>query len=298
MVRVHRRRVSAGAAVAAALAVASGSVIGAAPASAAVAPPRVKVTIEAGHVRTAASTLRPGLYRFAVEVPGGAEDGLQLVRPRAGYSVAEYVRDSELASGGTSAQGRRARHRLEANARLWGGVVVDGPATEVFWQSLPAGRVWLLSQRRPTEVRVVRVTGERRRTSVPGQDAVVDVTDGALTTTAGALPASGTVLVRNGGTETHVAGLAKLKPGKTIDDVRTYFARVFGDPSDPDAPAPEDPFDESEYGAAALYLAPGAREWLHYELSPGSYALICYQFEAGTFRLHLTDGEMAAVTVG
>jgi hypothetical protein len=294
---VVRARSSLGAAVAA-VALASGAVVGAAPASAAVAPPGVKVTLKDGHVRLAPDTLRPGLYRFAVEVPGGAPDGLQLVRPRAGYSAAEFARDSDLVSSGTPTQARRAQRRLDANARMWGGLVVDGPATENFWQSLPAGRVFLVSQRRPREVRVVRVTGERRRTSVPGANAVIDVADGALTTTATALPTSGTVLVRNTGTETHVAGLAKLAPGKTIDDVRAYFTNIFGDPSNPDAPAPEDPFDNSEYGAAALFLDPGTREWLHYDLSAGSYALICYQLELETFEFHLVDGEMAAVTIG
>ena len=297
MVRAHRRRTSAGAAVAA-LAVASGAVVAAAPASAAVAPPRVKVTLADGHVRTVASTLRPGLYRFVVEVPGGAQDGLQLVRPRAGYTVAEFTRDTDLVSRGTPTQVRRAQHRLESEARLWGGVVVDGPATESFWQSLPAGRVWLVSQRRPSEVRVVRVAGERRRTTVPGQDATVDVTEGSLTTTSATLPTVGTVLVRNRGSETHVVGLAKLAPGRTIEDVRSYFTNIFGDPSDPDAPAPEDPFDATEHGAAVLYLAPGAREWLRYDLSAGSYAVICYQLETGSFSFHLVDGELAAASVG
>jgi hypothetical protein len=224
---VVRARSSLGAAVAA-VALASGAVVGAAPASAAVAPPGVKVTLKDGHVRLAPDTLRPGLYRFAVEVPGGAPDGLQLVRPRAGYSAAEFARYSDLVSSGTPTQARRAQRRLDANARMWGGLVVDGPATENFWQSLPAGRVFLVSQRRPREVRVVRVTGERRRTSVPGANAVIDVAD----------------------------------------------------------------------GAAALFLDPGTREWLHYDLSAGSYALICYQLELETFEFHLVDGEMAAVTIG
>ena len=296
MLEAHRRR--AAAAAVSAVAVAAGALTGASPASAAGDPPRVKITVRDGHVRSAPDTLRPGLYRFAVEVAGGAETGLQLVRPRAGYTAGEYARDAELASTGTSVQAHRAQRRIDANARMWGGVVVDGPATEVFWQSLPAGRVLLVTPDRPDEVHLLRVKGDRRRTPVPATTAQVDVGDGTLTSSSVTLPTSGTLQIRNTGTRTHVVGMAKLAPGKTADDVVAYVNSIFSEPADPDAPANEDPFDAAEFGAAAMYQDPGSREWLRYDVTPGNYVVFCYQVEMADFSFHLVDREIVGVTVG
>ena len=293
MLVAHRRRGTAAVwAAVATVTVAAGALSGAVPASAAVDATRVKVVVRDGHVRSAPDALRPGLHRFAVEVAGGAETGLQLVRPRSGYTAGEYARDAELASTGTLVQVRRAQRRIADHARQWGGVVVDGPATEVFWQSLPAGRVFLVTPDRPSEVHRVRVSGDRRRATVPATTARVEVTEGSLTSSAVTLPTRGTLQISNTGTQTHVVGMAKLAPGKTVDDVIAYFTSVFTDP------AAEDPFDEAEFGAAALYQDPGSREWLRYDVTPGNYVVICYDVELSDFSIHLVAGEMVGVTVG
>ena len=297
MLAGHGRRASAACATAA-VALAAGALTGAAPASAAGDPPRVEVTVRDGHVRSAPDTLRPGLYRFSVQVTRGGETALQLVRPRAGYTAGEYARDAELSTTGTPVQARRAQRRIDTNARMWGGVVVDGRATEVFWQSLPAGRVLLVTPDRPSEVHVVRVKGDRRRTSVPATTAQVDVGEGTLTSSAVTLPTRGTLQIRNTGTRTHVVGMAKLAPGKTAADVVGYVNAILGDPNDPTAPAPEDPFDEAEFGAAATYQDPGSREWLRYDVTPGNYVVFCYQVEMADFSFHLVDQEIVGVTVG
>jgi hypothetical protein len=297
MLATQRRR-AATLCVAVSVSLATGALTGAAPASAAGDPPRVEVVVRDGHVRSAPDTLRPGLYRFAVEVTSRGETAFQLVRPRAGYTAGEYARDAELVGTGTSAKARRAQRRIDANARMWGGVVVDGPTTEVFWQSLPAGRVLLVTPDRPSEVHVLRVKGDRRRTSVPAATAQVDVGDGTLTSTSVALPTSGTLQIRNTGTRTHLVGMAKLAPGKTAADVVSYVDNILGDPNDPNAPAPEDPFDSAEFGAAATYQDPGTREWLRYDVTPGNYVVFCYQVEMADFSFHLVDQEIVGVTVG
>ena len=122
---------------------AAGLLGGAAAAAVDTEPPKVVVRVDGDALRMP-STLRPGWYRFVVRVRGASSDGVQLVRPRAGYSVSEFADDLDAAVGSGRAA-KRAAKRLKANARMWGGTEVEGGTTGVFWQKLPRGRLFVTS---------------------------------------------------------------------------------------------------------------------------------------------------------
>lgn len=160
-------------------------------------PPKVVVRVDDAGIRMP-STLRPGWYRFVVRVRGASSDGVQLVRPRAGYSASEFAADLDTADGSGHAA-RRAGTRLRANARMWGGTEVEGGTTGVFWQKLPRGRLFVTSGRTGDAPLEVTVSGTRRPSTPPVAAAVATVADGSLTLSAPSLPGTGIVKVRNRG---------------------------------------------------------------------------------------------------
>lgn len=256
-------------------------------------PARVVVTVADGHVRLPA-VLRPGLHRFVVRVTGST-DGVQLVRPRAGYSLADYRADEKLMATGTTTRSRhRAAERIRLGTRMWGGTLADRGTTSVFWQRLPRGRVFVASQRLPWEAPMVTVTGTALQTTAPRLAGVASVTDGSLQLPAD-LPASGTLLVRNVGPADHQVGLARLADGKTVADVTAFFQAYAAQAGTAggSTPEPASPFDESVYGAVTQLLGAGGSQYLQYRLPPGGYAALCPEVASGTFDLHLMHGELA-----
>jgi len=261
--------------------------------------PKVVVRIDGDELRMP-STLRPGWYRFVVRVSGASSDGVQLVRPRAGYSASEFAADLDAAAGSGRAA-KRAGARLTANARMWGGTEVEGGTTGVFWQRLPRGRLFVTSGRTGDAPHVVTVTGARRPSQPPVAAGVATVAEGSLTLSGPSLPATGIVKVRNRGTRDHRVGLAKLAPGSTATDVLTFFemylAMLTGTAATGD-PEAASPFDESVFGAVTQLLQPGASQYLRYVLPAGDYVALCPVSPNGTLDFDIVHGELAAATLG
>ena len=262
-------------------------------------PPKVVVRVDTDSLRMP-STLRPGWYRFVVRVRGASSDGVQLVRPRAGYSVSEFADDLDAAVGSGRAA-KRAAKRLKDNARMWGGTEVEGGTTGVFWQKLPRGRLFVTSGNTADTPRVVTVSGARRPSMPPVAASVATVADGSLTLSGSSLPASGVLKVRNRGTRDHRVGIAKLATGRTAADVMAFFemylAMVTGEPATGDAEAAS-PFDESVFGAVTQLLRPGGSQYLRYALPAGDYVALCPFSPSGSMDLDVMDGELAAATLG
>ena len=262
-------------------------------------PPKVVVRVDGDSLRMP-SSLRPGWYRFVVRVRGASSDGVQLVRPRAGYSVSEFADDLDAAVGSGRAA-KRAAKRLKDNARMWGGTEVEGGTTGVFWQKLPRGRLFVTSGHPGATPHVVTVSGARRPSLPPVAASVATVADGSLTLSASSLPTTGVLKVRNRGTRDHRVGIAKLATGSTATDVTAYFelvvAMLTGEPAT-DAPELTSPFDESVFGAVTQLLQPGGSQYLRYALPAGNYVSLCPVAPSGSVDFDVLDGEVAAATLG
>jgi hypothetical protein len=270
----------------------------AAPAEAAAPAARDRVLVRLGDsgVRMTDS-LRPGLHRFVVAA-GDGQDDLQLIRPRAGYTVEEYARDLERAGSGSDRAVRSATRRMDANLRLRGGVVVDDGQRAVFWQTVARGRLWVVSHDRPRDVHQVKVTGRRARSAAPAPSATLTVTDGAVHVSATTLRPKGVFRFRNDGSVPHMVGLAKLVDGGTAEDVLAYVEAVLGDDSTVDPTTLASPFDDEVFGAPTAALSPGGRMLMRYALPPGDYVAVCVAADREAVRLHLQDGEVTGVRLG
>ncbi len=274
-----------------------GSPLAAAPAVAAPpVPDRVLVRVDDSGVRMT-DTLRPGRHRFVVVAKGGEQDGLQLIRPRAGYTVEEYTRDLRAGSGSDRAA-RSATRRMEANLGLRGGVMVDRGRRAVFWQTVSRGRLWVVAQNSPREVHQVQVTGRPDRVSAPRPSATLTVTDGSVLVPPTALRTRGVFRFRNQGAVPHMIGLARLVDGRTAADATAYLDAIFGDDPSLDPATMEDPFDDEVYGAPTMSVHPGGSMLMKYSLPPGDYVAVCIVLDWTTKRLHAQRGELAAVRVG
>jgi hypothetical protein len=271
---------------------------GAAPAGPAAAAPTdpdpVVVTVRDGEVRMP-SSLRPGQHRFVLRARG-SQDGVQLIRPRRGYSAAEYRRDAARVESGAAPVARRAERRINANVRLRGGALADEGRRAVFWQTLSAGRLWAVSESRPQDVHQVRVSGRLLRAPAPAASTTIIVADRSVRTPA-TMPAAGVFELRNAGTVPHMVGLAKLVPGRTAADAVAYLQAVLDPGSTLGAAELTSPFDDSVFGAPTMSVHPRERMLLRYALPAGDYIAVCVTPDLASGQLHIQQDEIVGVTL-
>lgn len=258
-------------------------------------PGRVVVTVDASGVRMT-SVLRPGRYRFVVHAIGGSQ-GLQLIRPRKGYTVEDYQRDTDRFNSGGVRVSRAAQRRVADGVLFRGGVQVERGTRAVFWQTVSRGRLWAVSRLHPRDVHRVRVAGSRLRTTAPATNVTLAVLDGSVQAPV-SMPARGILRFRNAGTKSHSVGLAKLAPGRTLADAVAFIDALFSDGAASEAPLPENPFDESVFGAPTMALNPGGQMLLRYSLPPGEYVALCTGFDPASRQLHIQQGELTGVHLG
>lgn len=120
--------------------------------------------------------------------------------------------------------------------------------------------------------------------------ATVEMTEYAFTVTGSLVAGHTTVALRNSGAELHMAGLALLKPGKTLADVQQALQAQ-------DEAAAEAVIAQ-EIGAPGGLLSPGAfQEVTTAFLQPGSYALVCFIPSVGDGVPHFAKGMVATLDV-
>jgi hypothetical protein len=218
------------------------------------------------------------------------------MRPRPGYTVEEYGHDVERAGSRNRRVARAAERRIDEQVRFLGGAMADRGRRAVFWQRVPTGRLWAVSDdARPGDVHHVRVSGRARRPVPPPTTATLTVSDGSVQAPA-VMPARGVLLFRNSGTGPHMVGLAKILDGRTVADVIAYLDAIL-DYSGSEGPPAASPIDESVYGAPTMAVDPGGAMSLGYSLPPGQYVAICVTLDRATGTFHIQHGEATNVTL-
>ena len=278
MSHIHARRLAASAT---AVALATAAVVTAAPAPAApraaarvtsqtATAPTVHIAVGAASYVRMRTHLHPGTQRFVVTAGGRA--ALQLVRPRAGYTRAELARDANrgLAHGKVPAL-----RRFERNTELIGGVEARPGHPGIFWLHLRRGTYYALDTN-PTallarKIRTIHVTGSLRTTRPPRPTAVIRaVHEHTWARLPRTIPRSGVLAWRNRATDNHFIAMARLLPGKTIADWKTWVDKAAAGQD----PGPE-PVDES-VGFDTAVVAPGHGMSQRYSAPAGNYVLVCF----------------------
>ncbi|MGH2591932.1 MAG: hypothetical protein ACRDGG_00280 [Anaerolineae bacterium] len=85
--------------------------------------------------------------------------------------------------------------------------------------------------------------------------------------------------VTNQGARPHEIVIAKLLPGKTLDDFMAFMQTYEGEP----------PVEDAEAGRVAA-MGPGQTGWVNLDLSAGDYVALCFVPDAATGKAHAEMG--------
>jgi plastocyanin len=96
------------------------------------------------------------------------------------------------------------------------------------------------------------------------------------------------VQFENTGAQLHMVLAAPMQPGKTLDDVKAAFAS-----DDQQAPPPVD-FDKA---VGTEVVDPGQSVFVHWNLSPGKYAMLCFLNDHAGGPPHFTIGMLQEIDI-
>ncbi|MEJ2667869.1 MAG: hypothetical protein P8Z81_12360 [Deinococcales bacterium] len=95
--------------------------------------------------------------------------------------------------------------------------------------------------------------------------------------------------VQNTGAQTHIAALFKLHPGKTQDDLLSWFESM--GPTGPAGPPPADD------GGMVDAISPDQSFYVAMDLEPGTYVAVCFMPDTETGQPHVMKGMIQTFTV-
>jgi hypothetical protein len=161
--------------------------------------------------------------------------------------------------------------------RARGGVGTTAPGeTATITQRLEPGSYVFLDSGEPPgrdvephfkqgAVSELTVTGDASETSLPESDATIAAAEYAFKPT-GLKAGKNKIRFQNNGAEWHHLIMARMNPGATIDDVKTFFRTEKGEP----------PIQEENVEETAVIDGRGEEQLTEVELESGSYALLCF----------------------
>lgn len=176
------------------------------------APRDLPVRLTPNHVQ-APDAVRAGRYRIEVRAPRRALATFTLVKPDGGFTRADL---------------RRGRSNVGQKLRFFGGLTVNPGQTGVMWETLYAGRYWLMSatlgRRVHERVQTIRVHGTPSLSRFPRVSAEATNRDkGARMTRR--IPRAGRMLVRNTSPRLDAIVLLPLKDGFTYREFLRWVRR-------------------------------------------------------------------------
>lgn len=222
----------------------------------------VAVDIDANRNVTMPATIQPGVNTFRIT---SAKPSLfQLVMPAEGYTQEQAAADIEA---GLNKSNVKALKRFEKNVTLYGGAMSTPERPGKLVTRLPAGDYWALDvYRKVTKFASVTVAGAETGLSMPKSPTIKAVDSITWAKRPASIPRKGMLTFKNRADENHFLVLAKLKPGKTIQDVEAYIANGFKGP---------DPVD-FRHSLDTGVISPGQTEVVNYKLPRGNYLMVCF----------------------
>jgi hypothetical protein len=214
---------------------------------------------------------------FTNSAAGEHDHGAQLGYVDEGHTPQEGLR----AAAAWGEEGKA----LPGWVHLAGGVGSTAPgATRSVTQELPAGRYFAVDIESGASAyfSVSGAGGGTELPSAPGRIATPEYKFEA----SGLEDGTNRVLIDNVGAEPHIVSGARLKPGKTIEDVREFFRTEKG----------EEPIVEGEDFDTAI-LDGGVKQVVEIAATPGEYALLCFVPDRKGGPPHFAKGMISPATV-
>jgi hypothetical protein len=260
-------------------------------ASPAVAPtPMVTATLTSrGPAITGPHTWRPGSARIAV-VSHVPDEELTLLHFRPGYSYARFLADGTHAQGRT-ATARAALQRIFAETVFDGGVDLFPGQSASFTVTVHPGTYYLGEMTSRPKFTPIHVIGEPQSARLASA-AVITATDSGYRLDRSALPANGTITIRNAGARPHRLNLIPVKPGTTRAQLGAYLRKTGGRDN---APPPPFALDGPQLGTADLSAHQQMR--LTSKLPAGEYAVIDFNRNITNGRPEALEGMYAIATL-
>jgi hypothetical protein len=250
---------------------------------------------QAGQPRTVTIKLTGSGRNLSFSVPKSVPGGVVRIRftnsaERGAHSAQlGYVDEGHTAQEGLNAAGAWAEQGrpLPDWAHTAGGVAgVPAASSASVTQELPAGRYFVLDTDSEEEVAAFfDVTAAEGEAALPSPAPRIDATEYSFEAT-GLEAGRGQVLVENKGSEPHFLEAARLRPGKTVADVRRFFREEKGEP-----PA------DFERGFATTVIDGGTKQVVDLQLERGDYALICFVPDRKGGPPHAEKGMISQATV-
>ena len=233
---------------------------------------------------------RPGAARIAV-VSKVEDQELTLMHFRPGYTYARFLADGNRAQGHTAAA-RTALRRIFAETVFDGGVDVFAGQSAGFTVTVHPGTYYLGEMTGRPQFTPIRVAGAREVEPIVSA-ATITETDAGYRLTARALPAGGTITIRNAGERPHRLNLIPVKPGTTRTQLGAYLRKTGAADN-----APPPPFALHRARVGTADLSAHHQMQLTYKLAPGEYALIDFDHDMTTGRPQALEGMYAITTLG
>lgn len=279
-----------------AVAVAGLALVPATTATAAAAPPVVRLSAQGDQVVTSQATMRPGIVEFRVGKtfvspgPQGGPDQLAVVRTDQLPLVLETLKSvfADTSTPEAAAAAAQAMRTINGLATFYGG---GGPGTT--WQvRLPAGNYSVVGVPSAvfglTKPATFTVTGQPRKGSLPDTQATVrafgPVGDNRWAFTQSGAPVTWTRFA-NASKEIHFLSMDGVKPGTTAADVRKAFA------------SPKEPKFFTGKGFTVEVISPGVAIAVKGPVKPGRYLLTCFVPSESDGMPHTLMGMWKVVTV-
>jgi hypothetical protein len=243
-----------------------------------------------GPVTAGPTTWRPGAARIAVR-SRVADQEVTLLHFRAGYGYAAFIADG-LAARGRSAKARAALRRIFARTVFDGGVDLFRGQSASFTVTVRPGTYYLGEMTSRPQLTPIRVVGAPLAAQ-SASTAVLTETDSGYRVPAHALPAEGTITIRNAGTRGHRVNFIPVAPGTTRAQLGAYLRKTGGRDN---ASPPPFALNGPQLGTADLS---GHRAMqFTYTLPSGTYALIDFNDDMTTGRPEALEGMYAIATLG
>ena len=231
----------------------------------------VHVRINADRQISMPSHLRPGVHRFVIR--SAKTSSFQIIKARAGYTKRDLSRDV-----GTMFNDVKAFKRFERNVQLFGGVPSRHGEPGVMRVRLRPGHYWVAdtndSETTPSDLADLRVGGARTGGRIGGTATLRAINEVDFAKRPRSIARKGLLRLRNDSVDNHFFEIAKLAPGKTMEDFRAWIKAVKNGENVPP------PMDEKARSIDSGVISPGLAMSMPYRLSPGRYVVICWWSDA------------------
>lgn len=130
----------------------------------------------------------------------------------------------------------------------------------------------------------ITVTGTAKPVAAPKVDATITLADYGFTFSTPLKSGKQTIAVRNAAAQPHEVFIARLAPGKTVDDLLAWIEKM-------DGPPPAEPI------GGTTDIASKGVNYLQLDLAAGEYALICFSPDQKDFKPHFMHGMKKQISV-